>query len=166
VVLTYVDDNLCVGNPAALKKVCEQVKQSGLEITVEDKLTDYLSCEIRFNDDRTKAWIGQPHMTKKIEQVFGEEVAKRQVYRTPGTPGTPGLGLVKVQEEAEKVSPEMPSRYRTGVGMLLFLIKHSRLDMANAVRELYQSVWMDPKKRPTRRCCELSNSPSTRSRRD
>jgi hypothetical protein len=46
VVLTYVDDNLCVGNPVALKKVCEQVKQSGLEITVKNNLTDYLSCEI------------------------------------------------------------------------------------------------------------------------
>jgi hypothetical protein len=134
VALTYVDDNLCVGNLlAALKKVCEQVKQSGLEITVEDKLTYYLSCEIQFNNDRTKAWIRQPHMTKKIEQVFGEDVAKRQVYKTPGTPE---LGLVKVNEEMEQVSPEMQSRYCTGVGMLLFLIKHSRPDMANAVREL------------------------------
>ena len=67
VMLTHVDDNLCVGNPSALKKVCEQVKQSGLEIAVEDKLTDCLLCETRFNNDKTKAWIGQPHMTKKIE---------------------------------------------------------------------------------------------------
>ena len=55
VVLTYVDDNLCVGNPLALRKVCKQVVEEGLEITIEKELTDYLSCEIRFNDDRTKA---------------------------------------------------------------------------------------------------------------
>ena len=133
VVLTYVDDNLWVGNPLALRKVCKQVVEEGLEITIEKELTDYLSCEIKFDKDRTKAWIGQPHMVKKIETMFGEEVSKKQVYRTPGTPG---LGLVKVQNEEEKVSPEKHSRYRTGVGMLLYLIKHSRPDMANAVREL------------------------------
>ena len=69
-------------------------------------------------------------MTKKIEHVFGEDLASKQVYTTPGAPG---LGLVKVKEETEKVSPEMQSRCRTGVGMLLFLIQHSRPEMANAV---------------------------------
>ena len=133
VVLTYVDDNLCVGNPLALRKVCKQGVEEGLEITVEKELTDYLSCEIKFDKGRMKAWIGQPHMVRKIETMFGEEVSKKQVYRTPGTPG---LGLVKVQSEEEKVSSEKHSRYRTGVGMLLYLIKHSRPDMANTVREL------------------------------
>ena len=36
----------------------------------------------------------------------------------------------------EKVDPADHSLYRTGVGMLLFLVKHSRPDIANAVREL------------------------------
>jgi hypothetical protein len=44
--------------------------------------------------------------------------------------------LVKVQSEEEKVSPEKHNRYRTGIGMLLYLIEHSRPDMANTVREL------------------------------
>jgi hypothetical protein len=66
----------------------------------------------------------------KKKQVFGEEVTSKQVYKTPGMPG---LGLVKLTEELEKVSPEMQSRYHTGVGMLLFLIKHSRPDMVNTV---------------------------------
>jgi hypothetical protein len=70
---------------------------------------------------------------RKIETMFGKEVSKKQVYWTPGTQG---LGLVKVQSEDKKVSPEKHSRYRTGVGMLLNLIKHSRPDVANAVREL------------------------------
>jgi hypothetical protein len=99
VVLTCIDGNLCVGNSAALKKVCEQAKQAGLEIMVEDKPNDCPSFEIRFNNDRTKAWIGQPHVIKKIKQVFGEEVSKKQVC---GAPGMPGLGLVKAKEEQEK----------------------------------------------------------------
>ena len=132
-----MDENLCVGNPLALRKVCKQVVEEGLEITVEKELTDYLSCEIKFDKGRMKAWIGQPHMVRKIETMFGEEVSKKQVYRTPGTPG---LGLVKIQSEEEKVSPEKHIRYRTGIGMLLYLIKHSRPDMANAVRELSKAL--------------------------
>jgi hypothetical protein len=133
VVLSYVDDNLCVGNPLALRKVCKQVIEEGLEITIEKELTDHLSCEIKFNKDTTKAWIGQPLMVRKIETMFGEEESKKQAYRTPCTPG---LALVKLQSEAEKVSPEKHSQYRTGVGMLLYLIRHSRPDMAKTVREL------------------------------
>jgi hypothetical protein len=34
------------------------------------------------------------------------------------------------------LTPEQQTKYRTGVGMLLYLVKHSRPDMANAVREL------------------------------
>ncbi len=52
------------------------------------------------------------------------------------TPGTPGQGLIKAKTEEDKIDPDKHSRYRTGVGMLLFMIKHSRPDMYNAVREL------------------------------
>jgi hypothetical protein len=45
-------------------------------------------------------------------------------------------GLVRAKEESDKVTTEEQSRYRTGVGMLLYLIKHSRPDICNAVREL------------------------------
>ena len=131
--LTYVDDNLCVGHTAALKALTAGVVEHGLQITVEHGLGDYLSCEIRLNPERTKAWLGQPHMVKKIDKTFGKEVDSKQTYQTPGSPG---LGLVKVKEEENKIEKSLQSRYRTGVGMLLYLIKHSRPDLCNAVREL------------------------------
>jgi len=92
-----------------------------------------LSCEIRFNKDRTKAWLGQPHLIKAMENKFKEEVEMLTVYKTPGTPGQ---GIVRPKSDKEKVGPELQSRYRTGTGMLLWLVKHSRPDIDNAVREL------------------------------
>ena len=44
--------------------------------------------------------------------------------------------MVRPKVESEQVSPEMQTRYRSGVGMLLYLVKHSRPEIANAVREL------------------------------
>jgi hypothetical protein len=52
-----------------------------------------------------------------------------------GTPGTPQFKIVRL-DHADKVNAEMQLKYRSGVGILLNLIKYSRPDLANAVREL------------------------------
>jgi hypothetical protein len=133
----YVDDCLCVGHTAAIKDTIEQLKVNGLEVTVEDKLTDYLSCEINFSKNKKKAWLGQPRLLLNLEKKFGKTVEKLQTYRTPGTPG---IGILRPETEEEKISDEEQSEYRTGIGMLLYLVKHSRPDIANAVIELSKSV--------------------------
>jgi hypothetical protein len=50
------------------------------------------------------------------------------------TPGTPRFKIVRPNDEMDGVDAMMQSRYRSGVGMLLYLIKHSRPDIANVVR--------------------------------
>ena len=44
------------------------------------------------------------------------------------------------KEEENKISKELQSRYRTGVGMLLYLIKHSRPELLNPVHELLKCL--------------------------
>ena len=58
-----------------------------MNITIEESMDDYLSCEVKFNKSMTKAWLGQPHLIKKLKQTFGERVAGMKEYKTPGTPG-------------------------------------------------------------------------------
>jgi len=72
-------------------------------------------------------------MVKKIEKAFGKEVANMQNYTSPGTPG---FKLLKASEESEMIDDDLQSRFQTGVGQLMFLIKHSRPDLMSAVREL------------------------------
>jgi hypothetical protein len=43
---------------------------------------------------------------------------------------------VRPSDETEKIDGNLQSKYRSGVGMLLYLIKYSRPDLANVVREL------------------------------
>ena len=132
----YVDDCLCVGDEEALKDAVKRIGKH-FKLKIEETLSDYLSCEILFNKERTKIWIGQPHMIKKIEDTFGEMVKKNQNYKTPGTPHH---RIVKPTEETGKLTDEEQKLYRTGVGMLLYLVKYSRPDISNAVRELSKGM--------------------------
>jgi hypothetical protein len=56
-------------------------------------------------------------------------------------PGTPRFKVVKSNDVVKTIEMDKQSRYRSGVGMLLYPIKYSRPDIANVVREL--SKWMD-----------------------
>jgi len=129
----YVDDNFCIRHTKALRMFVEDLKKQGLTIKVSSKLTDYLSCLIKISEDRKSAWIGQPHLIKKLCAKFGHLVQNMQSYHTPGTPGQQ---IVRVQEEWNKISKEDQKLYCSAVGTLLYLLKYSRPCLANPLREL------------------------------
>ena len=132
-VALYVDDNLIVGHRAAIDDAIKQMKKHGLVLKVEDDLKDYLSCEVQFSKDKTKAWLGQPHLISNLTSKFGKEVEKLRTYKTPGTPN---LNMIRNTDDTLALPKEKQSLYRSGVGMLLYLVKYSRPDISNAVREL------------------------------
>ena len=105
-ILTYVDDNLVLGKTKAIDKFMEEFKSTEFTYTVEDTLDDYLSCEVLVDEDKKTGWIGQPHMVKKIEKTFGEEVKSLKEYKTPGTPG---FKIQKPEEESEMIEEELQS---------------------------------------------------------
>ena len=129
----YVDDNYCIGDKEAIEEVIGLIKENGFTVKVEYDMTDYLSCNILFSKDKKKAWLGQPHLMKKIKEKFSEMTNNVKSHKTPGNPNN---GLIRSKEDDPSVSKEEHAIYRSGVGMLLYLVKHSRPDLANATREL------------------------------
>ena len=130
-IVVYVDDCLVVGDKSEVERTIQEIKDV-FNIKEKGTLDDYLGCEIKFDERRTRAWIGQPHLLKKLEKTFGEETAK---VRNNKTPGTPRFVSIKTTED-DKISDEKQERFRSGIGMLMYLVKHSRPDIANPVREL------------------------------
>ncbi len=55
------------------------------------------------------------------------------------TPGSPGYGVSRPTSEVQKISMEEKSLHWSGFGILLYLVKHSRPGIANAVYE-YRKV--------------------------
>ena len=50
-VALYVDDCLCIGDKEAVDSLEAELNEAGLSTTVEDLLTDYLSCEINIDKE-------------------------------------------------------------------------------------------------------------------
>jgi Reverse transcriptase (RNA-dependent DNA polymerase) len=128
----YVDDALMVGDQAAINKTVEQLRS---KVTLKEVgcLAEYVGCTIIREGTNNKLWMCQPNLIVKMERIFEKHVSFRQTYKTPAAPGEI---ISKPTDDTEKVDGEMQRLYRSGVGMLLYLIKFSRPEISNAVREI------------------------------
>jgi hypothetical protein len=98
------------------------LKENGFNLKIEYKLTDYLSCCVIEDAKLNRILILQPHFINNLQAKFGEEVVNKRAYRTPGTPR---FKIVRPDDEADLIDLNLQSRYRSGVGMLLYLTKYS-----------------------------------------
>ena len=127
----YVDDALIVGNEEAIVMTVAQLKTKVLLKDV-GPLAEYVGCTVVKDPHKKKLWMWQPDLITKMEGIFKEHIQKLKVYKTPATPGQITL---RSEDPSEVVDPETHTLYRSGVGMLLYLVKFSRPEISNAVRE-------------------------------
>ena len=131
IIIIYIDDMLIIGREEAIDDAIK-VLQGIFQVKDPTSLEDYLGVQIVQSDDGKKAWLGQPTIIKSLKTQFGEKVAKKKMTITGFIGG-------KV-DDISKVDEKTQSMYRSGVGTLLYLTKHSRPDITNPVRELSKSM--------------------------
>ena len=100
---------------------------------VEGGLNDFLGCDILGQEGSNQFHILKPHLVNKLVKTFGGLVEKK---RSTDTPGSPRKVQTRPKEKEDAVSKERCSEFRTGVGMLTRLLKHSRPELSNPIREL------------------------------
>jgi hypothetical protein len=133
-IVLHVEECYGVEHPRDVKVAIKQIS-GHFNLKIENELLDYVSCEICFDRNKEKAWLSQPsHLLKKMEEKIGKMVQSNQTYRSPGTPG--GFGIRSLKEDDKAISREDQTFHRSGVGMVLYLVKHTRPDISNVVREL------------------------------
>ena len=132
----YVDDMLIIGKKEQIEDFASKI-QKELSVKIQHNLADYLGCEFHMNKERTRGWLGQPSIIRSLEHKFGEKAMKERLSLTPGTPR---FTARRLENPEDKVNPEGHETYRSGVGTLLYLTKHSRPDISNSVRELSKTM--------------------------
>ena len=64
----WVDDSLLIGHDAAIQQTIDDLKANGFGLKIEGELDNYLSCEISFSQDKSKGWIHQQHLIKRLRK--------------------------------------------------------------------------------------------------
>jgi hypothetical protein len=108
-----------------------------LGLKVEDNLTDYLSFKFLQERDKGKVKTMQPYLIDNLEKNFVEEVSKIQSYTISGPPR---FKILRPKNELDVIEASFQSRFRLGVDLILYLIKHSRPLISNVVRELVKCM--------------------------
>jgi hypothetical protein len=129
----HVNNCLLIGKRDVIDEVIVELKKSGLNLKVEKNLTDYLSCQMIENTELKEISIHQPYLINNLEAKCGFEVKSKRVYKTPGTPR---FKTVRPENDKDIMELNLQSRYRSRFVFLLYLIKCSRPDLWNVVREL------------------------------
>ena len=101
------------------------------------KLEDFIGCTIEKDLTNTTLNISQPDLINKMTQGFNVEAKSLMSLNTPAIPHK---GVVRNQETNTKISDDLQKRYRSGVGSLIYLVKHARPELSNAVCELYKCI--------------------------
>ena len=132
IIVMYVDDMLIIGKKEQIQEFATK-RHKEFSVKIQHNLVDYLGCEFNMNEEKTKGWLGQPSIIKSLEQKFGEGAMKERLSLTPGTPR---FTARRLENHEDKVKAGDHETYRSGVGTLLYLTKHSSPDICNPVREL------------------------------
>ena len=136
IIIMYVDDMLVIGKKEQIQEFATMI-QKEFSVKTQHNLVDYLGCEFHMNKGKTQGWLGQPSIIKSLEQKFGKKAMK---VRLSMTPGTPRFTARRLENKDDKVNAQDHETYRSGVGTLLYLTKHSRPDISNPVRELSKNM--------------------------
>ena len=128
--ILYVDDFLIIGNKGIVMDTMESIMNE-FGTTKSDKNEDFIGCKIRRENNKT--YLSKPNLIKRLSDKFGHKIQGMKEYETPAAGGAK---VIRKEAVKSLISEEAQKDYRSGVGSLLYLLKHSRPDLCNAVREL------------------------------
>jgi hypothetical protein len=130
--IIYVDDGGIFGTPEEIKNVLNQLSKT---FVVKDlgPMENFVGCKIITNKNKDTIWLHQPKLFKHLKEQFGTLIENIKIHKTPASPKT---NILRPDADDVLLQSSDQTKYRSGVGMLLYLVKHTRFDIANAVREL------------------------------
>ena len=132
IIIMYVDDMLIIGKREQIQEFATMI-QKEFSVKIQHNLADYLGCEFHMNKEKTRGWLGHQKPRTKIWRKSHEGKVINDTWDSK-------IHCQKTENKEDKVNAEDHETYRSGVGTLLYLTKHSRHDISNPVRELSKTT--------------------------
>jgi hypothetical protein len=131
-VIIYVDDGGIFSTKENIDGLLKALSKD-FKVKYLGKLEHFVGCHVVENEERDTIWIHQPKLIKHLKESFSGLIKNTRSYKSPAAPKTL---IMRPKEGFPLISPADQLKYRSAVGMLLYLVKHSRPDISNSVREL------------------------------
>lgn len=127
----YVDDVVVIGEENTVQNITVNL-QKRFTVTVEKEVKKIVGCEVFWDMEKISVVL-KKGIIEKLKSQFKDELSKLSSLKTPAIP----MSVVEHVESGEPIQgPIEHESYQSGVGMLLYLIKHSRPDISNNTRDL------------------------------
>ena len=94
------------------------------------EMKEYVGCKVEHNRSKGEMKVTQPVMVRSFEDEFGVKLEGH----IPTTPVEQGLKLTEADEGTE-LDMSKQTKYRSGIGKLLHMMRCTRPNIMNAVRE-------------------------------
>jgi hypothetical protein len=127
--LSWVDDCLICGEKTSVIHAKEEMKKR-FDCDEVGELAEYVGCKVDHNKEEGWIKLTQPVLMQSYVDEF--DLPEGEVPRTPATPGS----VLQKVDPKDWLPDELQSKYRSGVGKLLHMMKWTRPEILNAVREL------------------------------
>jgi hypothetical protein len=131
--IIYVDDGGIFCETS--KELKELIAKLSKHFVVKDigNMETFVGCKIINNKTNDTVYNHQPKLLKHLKQEFVGLVETLNEFSTPAPPRT----MVKRPDKEDTlITLDQQTKFRSRVGMLSYLVKHTRFDIANSVREL------------------------------
>ena len=139
ILILCLHDCLLTRDKLAIESGIDNIKKM-FKVTITKNVKEYLGCRIN-TSRKGEIMVRQPHIYKHLEDKFQDVLdMKWSEKKKIATPSTPAFKQVRVKEGERVLSPEEQTLYRSGVGILLYLVKHMRPDLSNATQELPKAM--------------------------
>ncbi|KAG7343073.1 reverse transcriptase RNA-dependent DNA polymerase [Nitzschia inconspicua] len=124
----YVDDCFITGEREAINGALSDTEKH-FETRRMGGISEYIGCTLKEQSDGSIIML-QPDLIKGLFKEFEDDVKPLRDVEIPM-----GQGIQRHQETEEVLSKTNWSKYRSGTGWFLYLIKHPRPDLSNTTRE-------------------------------
>ena len=125
--ISWVDDLLTIGPKEDVIKNKEELMKR-FECDDIGKLNEYVGCKIDINEEERCMKITQPVLLQSYEDEF--DLMNKEFK----TPAEAKQVLVKASDDS-KLGPDEQFKFRSGIGKLLHMMRWSRPEIWNSVRE-------------------------------
>jgi hypothetical protein len=133
--LSWIDDCLCIGNKDGVKKAKQQMVDR-FDCDIIGNMDEYVGCKLVRDYENRSLKITQPVLLQSFTDEFDLPDEKASSIPAEG-----GQILMPCKEE-DALDDKRQAIYRTGVGKLLHMMRWSRPETLNAVRELSKHMKM------------------------